>query len=136
MTAMAEDLMGSRDINTYLPYLAKDEIYTKEKPFGADFPVDRFQGSQLANHVFDNKQVIIHDVRNAKSTSLEINGFCFLKAETSLKATEATNTKTEAVEAYLAEVERILYNKFPEYSRIEVMDFQVRPPSEPWGATD
>ncbi len=113
------------EVQTSLPYLARDVLYDHEKPFGADFPVDRFDGAQLANHKFDSCQVVIHDVRGSKPPSLDENGFQFIKASTSLAAADATNTKTPAVDKYLKEVEALLYSKFPGYERIEVMDFQV-----------
>jgi hypothetical protein len=113
------------EVQTSLPYLARDALYDHEKPFGADFPVDRFDGAHGANHTFDSHPVVIHDVRGAKPLCLEENGFQFIKASTSLTAADATNTKTPAVAKYLIEVETLLYEKFPEYERIEVMDFQV-----------
>ena len=119
----------SHAVQTRLPYLARDELYSHEKPFGADFPVDKFEGAQLANHVFDDRLVVVNDVRAILPPSIEQNGFCFIKADTSLKAADATNERTSAVQSYLLEIQRLLYDHFPEYSRIEVMDFQVKSPN-------
>jgi len=115
----------AQDVNTYLPYLSRDEVYNKEKPFGADFPIDHFQNSKIANHIFEKVPVVIKDARQKKSFDLNTNGFCFLEEKTSLTAEQAANTTTAAVASYLQEIERILYKNFPEYSRIEIMDFQV-----------
>ena len=114
-----------REVQTTLPYLARDKLYDNEKPFGADFPVDRFEGAQLANHKFESCPVVVHDIRGAKSATLEENGFQFVKASTSLSAVDADNTRTPAVDRYLKEIEVLLYENFPDYERIEVMDFQV-----------
>lgn len=101
----------------------------REKPFGADFPVDQLEGAQFANHILEELPVTIRDVRGAvKPPSLDENGFCFLHAETSLHSADVvTNRKTSAVKAFLDEIEGILYESFPEYERIEIMDYQVRP---------
>lgn len=114
-----------REIQTSLPYLARDKLYDVEKPFGADFPVDRFDGGTLANHKFDSHPVVIHDVRGSYEMTLEENGFRFIKASTLLTAADATNARTPAVDRYLNEIEVLLYAEFPEYERIEIMDFQV-----------
>lgn len=118
-----------QDVQTQLPYLARDELYVREKPFGADFPVDHFPGSQFANHIFEVHDVTVHDVRGTEPPSLERNGFCFLKAKTSLTAAEASTSQTPAVTAFFEEIEQVLYERFPGYSRIEVMDFQVSCPA-------
>jgi hypothetical protein len=115
----------AREVHTQMPYLARHEIFDREKPFGADFPVDHFQGGQLANHIYDNQAITVHDIRRGKPPALDLNGFCFIRAPTSLRAAEATNLRSPPVEKYLGEIERILYEAFPEYSRIEIMDFQV-----------
>ncbi|KAF7503085.1 hypothetical protein GJ744_004332 [Endocarpon pusillum] len=114
------------EIQTYMPYLARNERYNKEKPFGADFPVDRCEGGQCANHIFDNQAVTVHNMRGGEQPVLDRHGFCLVHAQTSLTAAEASNSRTPPMERYLGEIERILYEKFPEYLRIEIMDFQVR----------
>lgn len=114
-----------RDIVAHLPYLARDKLYESVKPFGADFPVHHFPGSELSNHVFDHQQVVFHDLRGDIPLDLNVNGSCVVKAKTSLTAHEATNERTPSLERYLREVEVALYENFAEYSRIEVMDFQV-----------
>jgi hypothetical protein len=115
----------AREVYTHMPYLARDELYNEEKPFGADFPVDHFEGGELAHHIFDNKAITGHDVRGREPPALDRNGFCFIKAPTSLTAAGATNSLSPPVAKYLGEIERILYKTFSEYSRIEIMDFQV-----------
>lgn len=115
------------DVETHIAYLARDGLFLKEKPYGADFPVDHFKGAKLANHTFEQVPVVVRDARGRENTfTLERNGFCFLQAKTSLTAEGASNEKTPSMARYLEEIERILYKSFPEYARIEVMDFQVR----------
>ncbi|MCJ1309173.1 hypothetical protein MMC25_002829 [Agyrium rufum] len=119
-------MFPARDIETHLPYLSRVNLYETEKPFGADFPVDHFDGAKLSNHVFEQVPITVQDARDRGPFDLDTNGFCVLQAETSLAAVEASNTKTPAIARFLTEIERLLYKSFPGYSRIEVMDFQVR----------
>lgn len=109
-------------LHTELPHLARDSLYSTEKPFGADFRVDHLQDSQFANHIF----VTIHDIRKAPKPTVERNGFFFLKTATGLKTADATNEENSQTRQYLEEIQEILYESVPEYSKIEVMDFQVR----------
>ncbi|KAK2601552.1 hypothetical protein QQS21_004870 [Conoideocrella luteorostrata] len=119
------------DIDTYLPYLVRDELYDKEKPYGADFPVDHFKDSKLSNHEFEKFPMVIRDAQPVRhSFNLDTNGFCFLRADTSITPDLASNAQTPALTKYLQEIEKLLYHKFPEYARIEVMDFQVRKRAE------
>jgi len=122
ITANAE----TQCITALMPYLARDPLYLEEKPYGADFPVDHFPGARLANHLFEYRDVHFRDVRTMEPLDLETHGSQFIKASSSLKAHDATNETTPAVQKYLAEVETILHQNFPQYIRVEVMDFQVR----------
>ena len=120
------DCSDGQTVHTTMPYLARDRLYSTEKPFGADFRVDHLKGSQSANHIFERSSVAIHDIRKVRKPILEQNGFCFFKAATELKAEDATNEENTPTRQYLQDIQRILYERFPEYCRIEVMDFQVR----------
>ena len=113
-------------ISTHMPYLAKDKLYETEKPYGADFPVDQYVGSRSSNWLFDDQKILVHDIRGLDPPTLAKNGFCFLKVKTTLKEDEATNEQTPAMKQFLQEIEKTLYRQFPEYSRIELTDFQVR----------
>lgn len=118
---------NARDVETSIAYLARDELFLKEKPYGADFPVDHFEGAKLTNNNFHSVPVVIRDARGRENTfTLEKNGFCFLQAKTSLTAEDASNDTTPIMAKYLEEIEKILYKSFPEYARIEIMDFQIR----------
>ena len=70
---------------------------------------------------------MIHNVRKGPTPTLEHNGFYFLKAMTSLKAADATNEETSKMLQYLSDVQDILLENLHGYTRVEIMDFQVRP---------
>lgn len=111
---------------SFMPYLARSEVYQMEKPYGADFPVDHIEGAAMTNHVFEIHPVTFRDLRNMKEElNLSTNGACLIKARTSLLAEEASNSATPAMKQYVDELLRVLQQKCPEYVEIRVMDFQV-----------
>ena len=115
----------AKDFVSHIPYLARDELYLKEKPYGADFPVYHIKDSNPSNHIFDDRTVTIRDIRNVTSPTLERNGFCFLKSDIKLSEDEASENDTPTMKLFLHEIETLLQKEFPEYSRVEIMDFQV-----------
>lgn len=109
-----------------MTFLARNELYQTEKPYTTDFPVDDIEGAKMTNQLFDTQPVIFHDARVAKEPlTLDQNGFCFIKAKTSLQAEDATPEKTALMEQYLQEVADILQDKFPQYKEVKSLDFQV-----------
>lgn len=126
MAATYAQTMAPRDVNSHMTFLARNELYQTEKPYTTDFPVDDIEGAKMTNQIFDTQPVLFHDARVAKEPlTLDQNGFCFVKAKTSLKAEEATPEKTELMEQYLQEVAGILQEKFPQYKEVKSLDFQV-----------
>lgn len=110
---------------TSIPYLARNELYKREKPYQIDHSVARPEGADYTNHEFDRRSVTVEDLRHCLKPTIKKNGFCILNAKTTLSADHATNERTPAMTKYLDEVEKLLYKEFPEYSRIEVLDWGV-----------
>lgn len=126
MSTQSSSESRSEDIMSFMPYLAKSDIYQREKPYGADFPVDHIEGATMTNHAFEIHPVRFRDIRNRKEDlNLDTNGACLIKARTSLLAEEASNSATPAMKRYVDDVLRLLQQKCPEYVEIRVMDFQV-----------
>ena len=120
--------MVPRDVSSYMTFLKRNELYQIEKPYATDFPVDEIKGATMTNHIFDTRPIIFHDARVTKEPfTLDRNGFCFIKAKTSLQAEEATPERTELMEQYTQEIVDILRGYFPHYKEIKSMDFQVYP---------
>lgn len=117
--------LPTRDIHTTFPYLARDVIYQKEKPYATDFIVED-SNVALTNHVFDFMDLVVRDAQpQRESFSLQKNGFCFLKAETSISNDNADDEKF-VEKTYFDEIEAVLHDNFPEYTRLECLDYQVR----------
>lgn len=112
------------DIQTNFPYLAREVLYQKQKPFATDF-IPKVPGFPLTNHVFEFMELVVQDAQPFRDRfSLERNGFCFLSSSTMLKSSDANDAGV--VEGlYYAEIEAALHKKFPEYSRLDCLDHQV-----------
>ncbi|KAI0448369.1 hypothetical protein F5B21DRAFT_497736 [Xylaria acuta] len=114
------------DFKTTIPYLKRDPLYKKIKPFSASFRVENVTEEQSSNHMFEYKPAVVHDVRGHESDfDLDTNGFCFMKQSTFLTSEKANNI-AEHQEQYFDEIAEFLYRAFPQYSRFECMDLQVR----------
>lgn len=117
--------MEKLDLSTSIPYLARNALYQREKPYQMDHTVSRPDGVGFANHELERHAVVVLDIRHCQKPSIERNGFCILEAKTTLSASQADNARTPAMDKYLDEIERMLYREFPEYTRIEILDWGV-----------
>ena len=117
--------MGSlQHFTSKVPYIARDPLYNEEKPFSCDF--DHSDSIYATNHKFDWQPIIVKDVVNPDDFNLETHGFCVLKANTSLSPDNALADKQKIEDSYSGEIEALLRQHFPEYSRIEMMNVVVR----------
>lgn len=112
-------------MQTSISYLAQDPIFDKEKPFDTDVPVDHIPGARASNHSNDERDVTVIPITDPAEWDLEKHGFCFMKAKTGLKAEDALTRKKEVQQDYWYEIEALLHEKFPFYSRIECYDCTV-----------
>ncbi|KAL8866577.1 MAG: hypothetical protein Q9174_006218 [Haloplaca sp. 1 TL-2023] len=87
---------------TKVKYLARNDLYSAEKPYSADFNVDERNGAK-SRDVFD----------------INVSGFYILHEDTSLTLEDALDRPEEAELGYQAELEQILHKHFPEYTRLE-----------------
>ncbi|GAW14059.1 hypothetical protein ANO14919_034510 [Xylariales sp. No.14919] len=113
-------------MRTSISYLAQDPIFDSEKPFDTDVPVDHIAHARASNHSNDEREVTIFPVTDPSTWDLDKHGFCFIKARTDLKAEDALTRKREVQKDYWYEIEAILHEHFPQYSRIECYDCTVR----------
>src|SRR6187402_3540278 len=121
--------MALGEITSHMTFLSRNELYQKEKPYSADFPVDDIEGAKINNHTYDVLPITLHDARVAtQSFTLDREGFCYIKAKTTLHAEDATNERTEVMDLYTKELINVIRKNFPQYHDIKFMDFQVRLP--------
>ncbi|KAI1313742.1 putative CmcJ-like methyltransferase [Xylaria venustula] len=113
-------------LKTKVRYLARNDLYSVEKPYSADFAVDESNGAKRSNIITTDHNVRVSPVTSRDVFDLNINGFCLLNGDTALTLEDALDKPEEAELAYQAELERILHNNFPEYTRFEGLDFVVR----------
>jgi hypothetical protein len=110
-----------------LVHIARDPLYETEKPYAADFSVPK--GS---NHVFDVKSVVIKDVRSSENNfTLDKNGFCLLESPTSVTF-ESLGSKgsDSSILSYYQEMESLVLKRFPEFSKVVVLEHQVPIPKK------
>jgi hypothetical protein len=126
MASNLSQTMVPKDVSSYATFLSRNELYHTAKPYTTDFPVDEIEGAKMTNHVNDIRPVTFHDARVARKIfTLDENGYCYIKAKTSLRAEDATTERNEIMEQYNREIMDIIQEKFPEYHEIKFMDFHV-----------
>ncbi|KAI1123555.1 hypothetical protein F5Y10DRAFT_280843 [Nemania abortiva] len=113
------------DIKSTISYLARDQLWSREKPYIADFAVP--EGAALSNQIIKKEHVTIYDLRGQ-------NGFCLISVASRLTATEALHDPRACEARYFDEVNAALRGQFPEYRRFECIDLTVRKrePTFPW----
>lgn len=118
-------MLGTMGVPVKLPYLKKDELYDLEKPYTTDFAVDHIPGAAFSNHRFDYENLCIADAKDDGTRfNLENNGFCFIKAKTSVSPNLADDDQY-VKDVYFAEVEKVLHQTLPGYERIDYLDHLV-----------
>lgn len=108
-----------------MAYLAQSTIFETEKAFDTDFPVDHIPSARKTNHENDIRTINIYEVKDPKQWDLNVHGFCILQAETHLSSYDAFKNKEEAQKSYWYEIEALIHEHFPEYTRIESYDCTV-----------
>jgi hypothetical protein len=112
-------------METSIRYLARSPIFEKEKAFSTDFPVDHVEGARRTNNEADDRLVTVAEIKNSSQWKLDVHGFCLLHADTHLDRKDVYTKKKEIQNAYWYEIEAILHENFPQYSRIEGFDLTV-----------
>ena len=112
-------------VNTTLKYIARDELYKSEKPFSAEFEVEKYAGAKETNHILVTQPVAVNAIEDSDKFNLDIHGFCVINARTSLQAQDALTRPGEVEDLYLNEIKDILQAHFPQYQRLEGMEFVV-----------
>ena len=116
--------VGNKDVHAVFPYLARNVLYGKQKPFATDL-IPSISDVPLTNHEFDFMDVVVTDAQPAReSFVLGEHGFCFPKSDTALTCISADDPKY-VEEQYYPEIEAALLLEFPEYIRVECLDHQV-----------
>lgn len=115
-------------METEIQYIARKPGPMVEKAFTTDYPIDHvqgFEGIRSRNIDWEPRRVIVEEITNPGFWQLDVHGFCFLRAETHIDADKAYRNKHEVKDAFWYEIEAILHEHFPCYSRIEAFDITV-----------
>ena len=111
--------------DTTIQYLARDPLFQTEKPYRAEFDIEETSNIKSTNHIFAAHAVKVGSVKDHKKFELHKHGFCILEATTTLDVQAALDDPDTVEASYLQQVEGILMQKFPEYKRLEPLEFVV-----------
>ncbi|KAM0335641.1 hypothetical protein ACHAQA_000690 [Verticillium albo-atrum] len=118
--------MAAKQLTTEIQYLRRNELYRTEKPYSTDFEVEDISGARKSNYTLSPHLVTVNPISGTGVFSLDVHGFCVIRAAAALTPEEALSRSPSAEARYHLELEGILKAAFPEYSRFEPMDFVVR----------
>ena len=114
----------SHGLNATIHYLARDMLYRVEKPYYADFEIDHRTG-KTTNQIYHSQEVFIRSIMNPSEFNINTHGFCIIEADSVLNVQDIIRRPQQVEEAYFSEIEALLLEKFPEYSRLEGMELVV-----------
>jgi hypothetical protein len=110
-------------VDTVVHYLARDKLYETEKPYNVEFEPEQGDAVRRSNVIVHKEPMTVHAIQASDEFDIDTNGFCVIDKEIPLDANIAL-TDPDSVEAdYLRELEAILSFRFPEYKRIEPLEF-------------
>lgn len=121
-------------MTTIMPYIARHELYQYEKAYAADFPVPKKDGIHETNHIFDNTPLSVHKIWSKNDFDLNTHGFCILQDTIGIEPDDALNHSRKVERLYCQQIEELLHKSFPEYTRIEAMDFIVSTPQSAYSS--
>ncbi|KAK0728334.1 hypothetical protein B0T26DRAFT_672878 [Lasiosphaeria miniovina] len=93
-------------------YLARDELYTVDKPYSAEFDIEEIDGVQKTNFIIITEPVTIRPIRQSGSFDLGRNGFCIIREGTNINVVCAISNPGAVEASYLTELETILSRWF------------------------
>lgn len=111
-----------------IQYIVRKPEPWVEKAFTTDYPIDHVKGVEgirTRNIDWEPRQVIVEEITDLSFWKLDVHGFCFLRAETHIDPDKAYKDKNQVKDAFWYELEAILHEHFPLYSRIEAFDITV-----------
>lgn len=112
-------------METSIGYIARTPNLEAEKAFSTDYPVDHIEGARQGNTKLDYRRVTVTAIEDRDKWKLDTHGFCILRGNTHLDTEKVYVDKVAIQDAYWQELEAILHESFPQYSRIECFDLTV-----------
>lgn len=117
-------------METSIRYIGRGEVLRTEKAFTTDFPIDHvvgLEGIRARNTEPEDHDVTVRPIADPNDWDLDVHGFCILRGvKTNIDPDKAYESRKDVQDSYWYEIEAILHDKFPRYSRIEAFDLKVR----------
>lgn len=115
----------SQDIEAVINYFARDPKFLNEKPYVTSFPVEDINDAEVSNHANTPVKVKIQNLRILSSTSIDIEGFTYMSAPTSLSPDDF-NSRDKIRTEYFHELREVLHRAFPKkYTSYAFFDYEV-----------
>lgn len=112
-------------VSSNITYLARSPLYKKEKPYATELKIEGAEDFPNMNYVFATETMDMHAIEADHKHDMASTGFCVIKANTILDPQLALETPDAVEDMYTTELARLLSERFPEYTRIEPIDFVV-----------
>jgi len=109
---------------TSIQYLARDKLYNLEKPYAADFLVDE-ESAVRSNYLIKSVPTTVTPIQPSDNFDLDTNGFCRIKTQLHTQVEDILSRSQNVEFAYFEEIETMLKEHFPEYTRFEGIEFVV-----------
>lgn len=106
-----------------ITYLARDPLYDKEKPYATELKFEGAGEAESMNYIFEKRRVEVNPVGPEHKHDLDTHGFCVVRASTRLDVSLALQSPSEVEDEYTEQLAEILLTTFPEYRRVESIDF-------------
>lgn len=125
LPTMSKSLPSSA-VPAILSYLARDELYTREKPYSVEFEISQEHSEPSTNYKLCDVSVKVLPVPTDSHFHLNTHGFCIMQQPINLDARQALSGDLSWKEPYMSELKRIMFQSFPEYKLIEPIECVVR----------
>lgn len=109
-------------LHSTIQYLARSDVYSREKPYIANFAVPA--SARSTNHEFASTPVYVRNAR-LEETRLDTHGFTYRNWPTRMRIEDFEDDDL-VVSTYYRELDGHIRSAFPQYRDILFLDFKVR----------
>jgi hypothetical protein len=111
-------------VTTDMRYFSRDEKFDVEKPYILSFSANGIAGAESTNHEFVDTPIQIQALRALPTPNLDTHGFTYLSLPTRLSWDDFARENTVRT-AYFDEITQAIRARFPRYTDIVYVDYQV-----------
>ena len=109
-----------------MQYLARNKLYHTKKPYSAEFKNKEYSKYKIFNYILSIETVYIYMLKLLNNYNLNIYGFYIIKVKINLNVYNTLIYPEAVKKVYFNKIGAIFRARFPEYSRLEGIEFIVR----------